>query len=165
MRLTQRSFACVKLHLQHTLLHGFEVTDELQEGLDLHVQLGGFPFCCSSTRGLVLLLQRNTVSSARRTAYIDMAVCRLWICLGIRAVVHEHHVVFSSYFLKCLALIPLILSFLKKPGEKHFKCLIDGLTKERTEKMVISITIVQLYFFLKKSLAFSRSAPHDVRLC
>lgn len=63
MRLTERSFACVKLHLQHTLLHGFEVTDELQEGLDLLVQLGGFLFGCSVTRGLVLLLQRNGVIS------------------------------------------------------------------------------------------------------
>lgn len=49
----------------------------------------------------------------------DMVVCRFWICLRIRAVVHEHHVIFSSYFLKCAALIPFILSFVKEPGEKQ----------------------------------------------
>lgn len=123
MRLTERSFACVKLHLQHTLLHGFEVTDELQEGLDLLVQLGGFLFGCSVTRGLVLLLQRNGVISTLQLFFvksIDMAVCRFWICLRIRAVVHEHHVIFSSDFLKCVPLIPLILSFVKEPGDKDF---------------------------------------------
>lgn len=64
-----------------------------------------------------------------------MAVCRFWICLRIRAVVHEHHVIFSSYFLKCVPLIPLILSFVKEPGDKDFfLSLINELTKERTQK-------------------------------
>ena len=38
---TEWSFARVELHLQHTLLHGLDVADQLQERLDLHVQLRG----------------------------------------------------------------------------------------------------------------------------
>lgn len=54
---TERSFPGVKLHLQHTLLHSFDVTDQLQERLDLHIQLAGPLFGCSINSGLVLLLQ------------------------------------------------------------------------------------------------------------
>ena len=57
VRLTERSFPSVKLHLQHTLLHGFEVTDELQERLDLNVQLGGPLFRRSIHCGLILFLK------------------------------------------------------------------------------------------------------------
>lgn len=56
--LTKRSLSGVKLHLQHTLLHGFEVADELQERLDPHIQLGDPILRCSIDRGLVLFLEQ-----------------------------------------------------------------------------------------------------------
>lgn len=71
---------------------------------------------------------------------IDMVVCRFWICLRIRAVVHEHHVIFSSYFLKCVPLIPPILSFVKEPGDKElFKFNLMNSPKKEHRKKVFSI--------------------------
>lgn len=96
-------------------------------------------------------------------ADIDLAAGRSWTCLRVCAVVHEHHVVFPRYFLKCVALFPLIRGFLMEPGEKQFKCFNDELTENGSEKGDFN-PIVQAYFFLKSSLAFCRFPPHDFRL-
>ncbi|KAF3857935.1 hypothetical protein F7725_011136 [Dissostichus mawsoni] len=66
--LTQRSFPGVKLHLQHKFLHGFDVTDQLHERLELLIQLGDPLPGCSIHHSRVLLLEQSTsygVSEAR----------------------------------------------------------------------------------------------------
>lgn len=114
----------------------------------------------SSWEGFLLSAAALVVSSFSYTETLEIQLGELFsggrreeywygvfgICLCVRAVVHEHHVVLPSYFLKCVALFPLILSFLKEPGEKQFKCLIDELTNERTEKIMISIKKGNLTF-------------------
>lgn len=84
-------------------------------------------------------------------------------CLFIRAVVPEHHVIFSSFFLKTLSVFPLIFSLVKEPVRKQtsFRIL---LTHFNVENQEVFSFIAQSHFFLKISLAFSRSPQQAVRL-
>ena len=79
--------------------------------------------------------------------------------LFIRAVVHEHHVIFSSHFLKTGPMFPLILGLIQEP--------VTNQTRVRTVLSLLPTwdpSKTQTHFFLKKSLAFSRSPPQGVRL-
>lgn len=92
--------------------------------------------------------------SKKREKKIHLCTC---------AIVHVDQVVLSCHLLKARPVLPLIFCLLQEPEGKK--------TRRQLKKIKINSmwwplwTVGRLsHFFLKRSLAFSRSPPYDVRL-